>query len=176
MGIMLVKRVGLRGHGEALDPALMVNHATDLPASGRFVGSEHRFPLRVYFEDTDFSGVVYHANYLRYLERARSDMLRAAGIDQRGAYEEGLGVYAIADLAIRYRRPARLDDDLLVVSRVMDTKAASCVIHQRVMRGHVLLTDAEVTAAFLSPEGRPRRQPDAWLDIFRRLKGDEVAS
>lgn len=148
----------------------------DQPATGRFEGGEHRFPLRVYFEDTDLSGVVYHANYLRYMERARSDMLRAAGIDQRGAYEQGLGVYAIVDLAIRYRRPARLDDNLLVISRVMDTKAASCVIHQRVMCGRLLVADADVTAAFLSPEGRPKRQPDAWLDAFRRLKGEETVS
>src|ERR1700756_5052257 len=109
------------------------------PSSGRFDGPVHRFAVRVYFEDTDLSGVVYHANYLRYMERARSDMLRAAGIDQRGAFESGQGVYAIVDLAIRYRRPARLDDDLLVVSRMVDTKAASCVIHQRVMRGRVLV-------------------------------------
>ncbi len=154
----------------------MVTEPLDHPAAGRFEGGEHRFPLRVYFEDTDLTGVVYHANYLRYMERARSDMLRAAGIDQRGAFESGQGVYAIVDLAIRYRRPARLDDDLLVVSRMVDTKAASCVIHQRVMRGRVLVADADVTAAFLSPEGRPRRQPDAWLDAFRRLKGEEEVS
>ena len=71
--------------------------------------------MRVYFEDTDLSGVVYHANYLRYMERARSDMLRAAGIDQRAAHEAGEGAYAIRDLAIRYRAPARLDDALMVV-------------------------------------------------------------
>ncbi len=154
----------------------MVTEPLDQPPVGRFEGGEHRFPLRVYFEDTDLSGVVYHANYLRFMERARSDMLRAAGIDQRGAFESGLGVYAIVDLAIRYRRPARLDNDLLIISRMMDTKAASCVIHQRVMCGRVLVADADVTAAFLSPEGRPRRQPDAWLDAFRRLKGEEILS
>jgi acyl-CoA thioester hydrolase len=82
-------------------------------------------------------------------------------------------VYAITNLAIRYRAPARLDDDLLIVSRVMDTKAVSCVIQQRVMRGGVLVAEAEVTAAFLSPEGRPRRQPQPWLDAFRRLQGEE---
>lgn len=145
----------------------------DQPRSGRFVGSEHRFPCRVYFEDTDLSGVVYHANYLRFMERARSDMLRAAGIDQRAAQERGEGVYAITNLAIRYRAPARLDDDLLILSRVMDTRAVSCVIQQRVMWGGVLVAQAEVTAAFLSPEGRPRRQPQAWLDAFRRLQGEE---
>src|SRR3546814_1355466 len=87
----------------------MVKAQLDQPYQGGFVGREHLFALRVYFEDTDLSGVVYHANYLRFMERARSDMLRAAGIDQRGAAEAGDGVYAIADLGIRYMRPARLD-------------------------------------------------------------------
>jgi acyl-CoA thioester hydrolase len=151
----------------------MGNDTADLPKSGRFVGKEHRFPLRVYFEDTDLSGVVYHANYLRFLERARSDMLRAAGVDQRGAVDGGEGVYAIADLSIRYRAPARLDDDLLIVSKVMETKAASCVIQQRVMRGRLLVAEAVVTAVFLSPDGRPRRQPAAWMEAFRRLQGED---
>ena len=137
------------------------------------MGSEHRFPARVYFEDTDLTGVVYHANYLRFMERARSDMLRLAGIDQRRAHEAGEGAYAITSLAIRYRAPARLDDDLLVRSRVMDIRAVSCVIQQRVMRGGLLVADADVTAVFLSPDGRPRRQPQTWLDAIRRLQGEE---
>jgi acyl-CoA thioester hydrolase len=141
----------------------------DLPATGRFVGREHRFPVRVYFEDTDLSGIVYHANYLRYMERARSDMLRVVGIDQRGTQEAGEGVYAVADLSIRYRRPARLDDDLLVLTRVSKITAAAVRIHQRVMRGQEVLTDAEVLAAFISPDGRPRRQPRAWIELFEPL-------
>lgn len=141
----------------------------DLPASGRFVGREHRFPVRVYFEDTDLSGIVYHANYLRYMERARSDMLRLVGIDQRGTHAAGEGVYAVADLSIRYRRSARLDDDLVVVTRVLKLTAPAVRIHQRVMRGDEVLTDAEVLAAFVSPDGRPRRQPRAWLDLFGTL-------
>ena len=92
--------------------------AAPAPASGRFDGSEHLFPLRVYFEDTDLSGVVYHANYLRYMERARSDMLALAGIDQRAAFDAGGVAYAIADLHIRYLATARLGDALLVTSRV----------------------------------------------------------
>ena len=141
----------------------------DLPASGRFVGGEHRYPLRVYFEDTDLSGVVYHANYLRFMERARSDMLRGAGIDQRAAFEAGEGAYAITNLAIRYRAPARLEDALVVASRVVRVRAASVVIHQRVMRDIEILTEAEVEAAFVAPEGRPRRQPAAWVEAFEPL-------
>jgi acyl-CoA thioester hydrolase len=147
----------------------------DRPASGRFVGGEHRFPLRVYFEDTDLGGIVYHANYLRFMERARSDMLACAGIDQRAAIEAGEGVYVIADLAIRYRRPARFGDDLLVVSHVVNATAASCVIHQRVRRGLETVAEADVTAV-LTLNGRPRRQPKPWLETFRRLQGEEDPS
>jgi acyl-CoA thioester hydrolase len=141
----------------------------DRPYSGAFVGKVHRFALRVYFEDTDTAGIVYYANYLRFMERARSDMLRAVGIDQRAALDSGEGVYAVAEANIRYRAPARLDDELVVVSRVLEVRAASCVIHQRVMRGEEILTDARVTAAFITNEGRPKRQPRAWTEIFERL-------
>ena len=141
----------------------------DQPYRGGFVGSAHRFALSVYFEDTDTAGIVYYANYLKYMERARSDMLRAVGIDQRAALEAKDGVYAVADVAIRYLRPARLGDDLLVVSTVETVRAASVVIHQMVMRGAEHLTDARITAAFLSPDGRPRRQPLEWVAAFRAL-------
>ena len=142
--------------------------AVDRPYEGAFLGRVHHFALRVYFEDTDVSGVVYHGNYLKYMERARSDMLRAAGIDQRAAIESGEGVYVVADLEIRYRASAKLDDDLLVLSEVLEVRAASCTIQQRVMRGTVVLSEARVTAAFVA-EGRPKRQPRAWVEIFRRL-------
>src|SRR5436309_10337667 len=95
----------------------------DQPKGGRFEGHEHRFAVRVYFEDTDLSGVVYHANYLRYMERARSDMLRVAGIDQRAAHEAGEGAYAVTDIAIRYAASARLDDDLIVTSKLIEVSA-----------------------------------------------------
>lgn len=151
--------------------ARMVNDVGDHPQSGHFVGGEHRYPCRVYFEDTDFTGVVYHANYLRFMERARSDMLRVTGIDQRKAHETGEGTYAVASLAIRYHRPAHLDDALLIVSRIADVRAASTVIHQRVMLDAVLVAEADVAVAFLAPNGRPKRQPAAWSAIFRGLTG-----
>ncbi len=142
--------------------------AVDRPYQGAFLGRVHHFALRAYFEDTDVSGVVYHANYLKYMERARSDMLRAAGIDQRAAIESGEGVYVVAELEIKYRAPAKLDDDLLVLSEVIEVRAASCAIQQRVMRGTDVLSEAKVTAAFIAG-GRPKRQPRAWMEIFRRL-------
>ncbi|MDB5692211.1 MAG: YbgC/FadM family acyl-CoA thioesterase [Alphaproteobacteria bacterium] len=140
------------------------------PADGQMRGKTHFFPVRVYFEDTDLAGIVYHANYLRFMERARSDMLRVVGIDQRAAVEAGEGVYAVAGLSIRYRASARLDDDLVVMTQVETVRAASIVIHQRVMRGEEILTEAMVTAAFITLEGRPRRQPRAWMEQFARLQ------
>ncbi len=136
---------------------------------GAFVGAEHHYRARVYFEDTDLSGIVYHANYLRYMERARSDMLRLAGIDQRAAMEGGEGAWAVTDLTIKYRSPARLDDDLLVVSTVEAVRGASMIIAQRILRGQETLTAGRVTAAFLSPAGRPRRQPAGWADRFTAI-------
>jgi len=154
---------------------MSVSDLMPAPATGRFLAAVHHFPLRVYFEDTDLSGLVYHANYLRYMERARSDMLRIAGIDQRAHHEGGAGVYAVTDLHIRYRRPARLDDDLMVVSRVTDVRATRCTIHQSVRCGAEELTDAAITVAWLTPQGRPQRQPKAWTDIFTRLcQGDDL--
>ena len=147
----------------------MTQAGTDQPVEGRFDGAEHRFPVRVYFEDTDLSGVVYHANYLRYMERARSDLLRLAGIDQRAAFEAGDGAYAIARLTIHYAAPARLDDALLVVSRVTAVRAASVAIHQTVRRGAVVLTRADVVAALVGGDGRPRRQPRGWTELYGRL-------
>jgi acyl-CoA thioester hydrolase len=136
------------------------------PHDGRFVGGKHYFACRIYFEDTDFSGIVYHANYLRYMERARSDMLRLLDMDQGAAYESGEGVYAVVDLTMKYLLPAKLNDDLVVVSTVETLRAASVIIDQKIMRGSDHITSASVHAAFLTPAGRPRRQPKAWTKAF----------
>ena len=150
-----------------------MSHALlDLPAEGRIVAGEHRFPVRVYFEDTDLSGIVYHANYLRYMERARSDMLRLAGIDQRAHQESGRGAYAVTALNIRYRAPAKLDDALVVLTILRQVKAASVDIQQRVMRGDAILTEADVTAALVGASGRPVRQPREWVAAFARVMGE----
>ncbi|MBL8649555.1 MAG: YbgC/FadM family acyl-CoA thioesterase [Sphingopyxis sp.] len=148
---------------------------------GAFVGSEHHYRARVYFEDTDLSGIVYHANYLRYMERARSDMLRLAGIDQRSAMEAGEGAWAVTDLAIKYKNPAKLDDDLLVVSTVEAVRGASVIIAQRILRAQGtltpdILTEGRVTAAFLSPQGRPRRQPLDWTQRFTAIMNGDIPS
>ena len=98
-----------------------------------------------------------------------------AGIDQRAALESGEGAYAVVDLRIRYAAPARLDDDLLVVSRLTAVRAASVVIAQEIRRDAVLLTQATVTAALVAPGGRPRRQPANWTAIYNSLLPQEPA-
>jgi acyl-CoA thioester hydrolase len=142
------------------------------PPGGRLDGTTHLFPVRVYYEDTDLSGIVYHANYLKWFERARSDLLRMLGIDQRAAVEAGEGAYAVADLTIRYAAPARLDDDVVIVSRPVEIRAASCRLHQKALRGGDLLAEAELRVGFVGPGGRARRQPDAWRSAFATLMGD----
>ena len=103
------------------------------------------------------------------MERARSDFIRAVGVDQAAELRSTGSAYAVVEVDIKYRRPARLGDDLQVVSNVQQVRASSVDIHQRVMRGPELLTDAKVTAAFLDGQGRPRRQPKDWVDKFRAI-------
>ena len=141
----------------------------DTPYRGGFVGPEHHFALTVYFEDTDTAGVVYYANYLKFMERARSDMIRAVGVDQSAALRADGSAYFVTHVNIRYRAPARLGEDLVVVSTVEAVRAASVDIHQRVMRGQEILSDARVTAAFLDRDGRPQRQPRDWVERFKTI-------
>src|SRR3954470_13608336 len=129
----------------------MERDAAALAPLGRFEGLEHRLALRTYFEDTDLTGVVYHANYLRFLERARSDMLLAAGVDQRSAFERGEGAYAVRGIRLDYRTPARLGEELVVASRLVGLRPASVIIQQRVMRGETILAEGEVEAVFITP-------------------------
>src|SRR3954465_11945030 len=145
----------------------------ETPYRGGFAATEHRFALTVYFEDTDAYGIVYYANYLKFMERARSDMIRAVGVDQADELRRTGSAYAVVEVDIRYRRPGRLGDDLLVVSTVEQVLASSVHIQQRVMRGPELLTDARVTAAFLDGEGRPRRQPKDWVEKFKAISAQE---
>ena len=141
----------------------------DVPYRGGFIGNEHHFALSVYFEDTDAYGIVYYANYLKFMERARSDMIRAIGVDQAAELLQSGSAYAVVEVDIRYRQPARLGDDLQVVSTVDQVLASSVHIQQRVMRGPELLTQARVTAAFLDGRGRPRRQPKEWVEKFKQI-------
>src|SRR3954462_4272595 len=107
----------------------MSPESLDVPYRGGFVGNEHRFALSVYFEDTDAYGIVYYANYLKYMERARSDFLRAVGVDQAAELKRSGSAYAVVEVDIRYRKPGRLGDDLIVVSTVELVRASSVLIH-----------------------------------------------
>ena len=153
---------------------MAVNRDLDQPYRGGFVpaengGREHRFALTVYFEDTDTAGIVYYANYLKFMERARSDMIRACGIDLAAELRSSGCTYAVAEVAIKYRKPAHLGEDLVVVSTVEAVRAVSVSIHQRVMRGRELIADAKVTAAFLTSDQRPQRQPLEWVERFKSI-------
>ncbi|MGX7926592.1 YbgC/FadM family acyl-CoA thioesterase [Tsuneonella sp. HG094] len=141
---------------------------------GLIDGSRHLFAVRAYYEDTDLSGIVYHANYLRWFERARSDLLRLLQIDQREAVETGEGAYAVADLHIRYVRPAKLDDTVIIESRCIEMGAASVRIAQTATRDGDLIAEQTVRVGFIDPAGRPRRQPAAWRAAFDQFaKGTE---
>ncbi|MBX9664197.1 YbgC/FadM family acyl-CoA thioesterase [Novosphingobium sp.] len=140
-----------------------------LPPSGCFDAARHLYAVRVYFEDTDLSGVVYHANYLRWFERARSDMLRLIGIDQRAAQEAGEGAFAVTDLALKYLRPARLDDDVVIESTVSEVTRVTCSLAQKAWRGADLLAEGRVRVAFVAPLGRARRLPAQFHSAFTAL-------
>ncbi len=143
------------------------------PHEGQIRDRHHYFACRVYYEDTDFSGIVYHANYLRYMERARSDMLHQLGMDQRAAFEADEGAYAVVDMHIKYIAPAKFQDNLLVISSVKKLRKASVEIEQIIMRGDEKIASASVQAAFLTPTGRPRRQPEAWTKAFAAVIADD---
>lgn len=147
----------------------------DRPYTGRLASGEHCFAVRIYYEDTDAGGVVYHANYLRFFERARSDMMALVGADQAAAALAGDGFYVIAEAHLRYLRPARLGDALVVVSRVEEVRRSACVIQQRVMRGDAVLAEGRIVAVYVTAAGRPQRQPEAWIEAFRACMGTGTA-
>jgi acyl-CoA thioester hydrolase len=113
--------------------------------------------------------MVYHANYLRWFERARSDLLRLLGIDQRRAAENGEGLYTVAEMTIRFLAPARLDDALTIATDATELGAASVRLRQRATRSGEVLAEAFVRVGFISLDGRPRRQPIAWRSAFESL-------
>ena len=144
------------------------------PPGGVFDGPVHLYAVRVYYEDTDLSGIVYHANYLRWFERARSDVLRMLGIDQRAAIEasargEAGGAYAVADVQLKYIRPALLDDDIVIHTRCSELRAASVRMDQEAKRDGETICTAQLRVGFVGPNGRPRRQPEAWREAFTQI-------
>jgi acyl-CoA thioester hydrolase len=153
----------------------MTGAPLDQPYSGRFVDREHRFTVRVYYEDTDAGGVVYHANFLRFFERARTDMLILCGIDIAAAQHGGEGAYVVASADLKFLRPARLGETLTIVSTLDQVRQAACVIQQRVIRDGQVLVEGRLTVAFVGEDGRPKRQPKAWIEAFQGFNGAEQA-
>ena len=139
------------------------------PPGGVFDGPRHLYAVRVYYEDTDLSGITYHANYLRWFERARSDLLRMLEIDQRAEIEAGAegGAYAVSEINLKYLRPAKLDDDVVIETTCTELGAASCRMHQFAKRGDEVLCEASLRVGYISLEGRPKRQPAEWREAFR---------
>lgn len=119
----------------------------------------HRLPLRVYYEDTDLAGIVYYANYLKFIERARSEWLRELGVDQAALKQQGR-VFAVRRIEADYLRPALYDDLLTVETALSEPGRARLVLEQRVLRGDETLFSARVTIACLDAAGRPVRLPD----------------
>ena len=147
------------------------------PGSGEVRDGVHWLPLRVYYEDTDVGGIVYYANYLKFMERGRSDMLRLVGIDQMAllagqldgeALDGGL-MFVVRQCKIDYLKPAYYDDQILVATQLEKLAAATLVMRQEIWRGKDLLATASVTAAVLSRSGRPRRLPSKIRHILTAI-------
>jgi acyl-CoA thioester hydrolase len=126
--------------------------------------TEHRLPLRVYYEDTDLAGLVYYANYLKFIERGRSEWVREMGIDQAALKADTGGVFAVSRVVADYIRPAHYDDQLEVVSTIAKMTPARVIFGQTVTRAGERLFHADVTVVFLTSTGRPQKLPKALLD------------
>ncbi|MHA7885708.1 tol-pal system-associated acyl-CoA thioesterase [Nitratireductor rhodophyticola] len=148
------------GAGEDLTVAL----------SGELTDFGHRLVARVYFADTDFTGVVYHARYLEFLERGRSDFLRLAGVHHTeladGKHGEVLS-WVVRRMEIDFRQPARVDDIVTVETRTEAISGARIQMAQRLLRGENVLVEAKVEAAIIGASGRPRRFPKEWIAAFK---------
>ena len=138
---------------------------TDAPTAGRFEGRAHLLPVRVYYEDTDFTGVVYHANYVRYFERGRSDFLRLAGIGHAQLLEiDPPLAFVVAEMKLNFVKPARIDDALVVRTTYDAVKGVRLMISQTIEWDGEVLCRAEVTAVCIHLDGRPRRPTQALVE------------
>jgi acyl-CoA thioester hydrolase len=140
------------------------------PSSGWLEGREHVLPVRIYYEDTDFTGVVYHANYLRYFERGRSDFFRLAGI----SHSEFLTLpeptaFSVIRIELDFKRAARIDDALLVRTTYDSVTGARLNVSQRITRGDELIAQAKVTAVCIDLKGRAIRPPRLMIERLSPL-------
>ena len=131
---------------------------TDRPTTGRFEGREHRLPVRVYYEDTDFTGLVYHGNYVRYFERGRSDALRLMGIGHAELLDGDQPMaFVVSKMSLTFLRPARIDEELVVRTLYETARGPRMFISQIISRGDDELCRAEVEVVCIHMDGRPRR-------------------
>lgn len=149
-----------------------------LDLSGRLVPGGHALRVRVYYEDTDFSGIVYHANYLKFMERGRSDYMRLLGVFQGELFAEAAAEapgfhFVVRSMQIDYLKPARIDEVLEILTLSHEVAGASLTLKQQVKRGEEVLVSALVRVAFVS-QGRARRIPDA-LRAVTAAHRDEAA-
>ncbi|ABA05976.1 4-hydroxybenzoyl-CoA thioesterase [Nitrobacter winogradskyi Nb-255] len=149
------------------------------PPTGHLDGAirdgRHHMQIRVYYEDTDFSGLVYHASYLRFMERGRSNYLRLLGADQRALFAETESeapgfAFVVRSMHLDFLKPAHMDDILDIVTRPLEVRGASITLHQEVKRGDTLLLDARVRVAFIS-DGRAKPIP---RPLRIAMKADQV--
>ncbi|MBR0558178.1 tol-pal system-associated acyl-CoA thioesterase [Ciceribacter sp. L1K23] len=143
--------------------------------SGELSADGHRLVQRVYYEDTDFSGAVYHARYLHFMERARTDYLRCLGVEQSSLFdeeEEGLA-FVVHRMEIDFRSPARMDDLLTIRTRTEKAGGAKMILHQFIEREEAILASARVVIAVVNRDGRPTRLPDQLASAF--LGGKSVS-
>jgi acyl-CoA thioester hydrolase len=140
------------------------------PSAGWLVGREHQLPVRIYYEDTDFTGVVYHANYLRYFERGRSDFFRVVGISHSALLDRpDPAAFTITRMTVNFKRAARIDDGLLVRTTYDNVKGPRLFISQRITRSDELIATAEVEAACIDLQGRARRPPPGMTETLAPL-------
>jgi acyl-CoA thioester hydrolase len=134
---------------------------------GHFDGKAHILPLRVYYEDTDLSGVIYHANYLRYMERGRTEFFRLAGVTRMADLESAEpSAWAIRNVELAFHRPARVDDALTVHTILTAISGARLAARQRIYANNTLLTDGRIEACIVTLTGKPRRIPKEIRDLL----------
>jgi acyl-CoA thioester hydrolase len=142
------------------------------PSAGWLEGREHVLPVRIYYEDTDFTGVVYHGNYVRYFERGRSDFLRVAGVHHADLLaRDDPAAFTIVKMELEFKRPARIDDALLVRTLYDSIRGPRLFISQKILRGDELICAAKVEAACIDLAGRPRKPPTVLVEALRPLFG-----
>lgn len=135
---------------------------------GEFVGREHHYPVRVFYEDTDFTGIVYYANYLRFFERARSSFFRLVGFEHAKLWDgDDALAFAIRKVNLDYKKPARIDDALTIVTTYDTFKGARLMVSQAAYRDDELLVTAHSEAACITPDGRPKRAPRAMIEALK---------